>query len=266
MPPWLDIDRVGARVVRDQQGDRVVEFLIHTTGTRHIPLQAQAMVAIDTDRNGAMDWVVFNEDIGLWPPTAFSRAQGGQVAVATRVVTPNPLGISGNPGIFRADYYAGVDLESRTIVLPVRADVLGFDDGENVHVDVSARITSNYEEKIDGVAPDRYDAAPDGAWDVRGISGGRPWTFDERSLGYTVSPYSFNVTAGRSIEVRTTPLSGATGEPQPLLAYFPLNGPDNTRGDDIDLITVTRAVPATPTPTSGATVYLPVAKNRDGGS
>jgi hypothetical protein len=254
VPAELDIDWVGGRVTRDPQGERVIEFLVHTRAPRLTPIQAATWVALDTDKNGSMDWVVFTEDAGLWPWHPLRTPNGNQIAVATQIVQPSPLQISGNPSVYRADYFAGVDLQSRAAILPVRASTLGFRDNEPIEMNVSAMISSSFEDEPNGSV--HLDAAPDGSWTTRGLSGARPWLFSDASLGYTPSPMSFNVPAGGSFNLRITFPSEAEGALPPLLAYFPMNGPDASRTGDLTVLTLTRNTEPTP-PTPGPSIYLP---------
>jgi hypothetical protein len=265
MKPGIDIDHVGVRLGRDVAGERTIEFLVHTRGPASVPLDRRAIVAIDVNRDGAMDWVVINEDNGRWPWNRYPRPNGNQVAVLTQVAQPRPLSVSVNPGIYKAEYFAGVDLESRAVILPVRASSLGFGDGDTIAFDIAVAVQDIFKDRLDGKTWSALDSAPDGAWDAAGLTGGAAYRFDESALDYSVGAWSFNVGPGTSFGVHVS-LKGIDDgtPPSPLLAYFPLNGPDESRADDLAVVpVVVRSGPRpTSTPdTAGSRVFLPALKD-----
>jgi hypothetical protein len=129
MDPLVDIDHVGARVTRDEEGARVVEILVENKGIRNMPLDSRVFVGIDTDLNGSLDYMAIAQDVAYWPPpecgndlATFSGTIG--VAVA-RMATQNPLAWQCT-GTLR--YLAGVDQHSAATILPILVSDLGIPD------------------------------------------------------------------------------------------------------------------------------------------
>jgi hypothetical protein len=227
LPPAVDIDKVGARVARDAEGQRVVEVFVHNKGPRAIPLDTQVWVGLDTDRNGALDYMAFAQDIGYWPPTRCGNnavtITGNVGVVVTRVIGQNPLSFSCTGATI--NYVAGVDSYSSATVLPMLASDLGFADGDPVAFDFIV-----FHLEFLTAANPRVDGAPnDGAMVVgSSLSLGRGrFSFSQDGAGVSVDPWSLPMPGISQTAVNLTRVGNGSSV-GPLLAYhrFGLPGKD----------------------------------------
>ncbi|MFQ5460539.1 MAG: PA domain-containing protein, partial [Anaerolineae bacterium] len=184
----LDIDKVGARVTEDDEGNPVVEVLVHTLGPRQAPLDTRTFVGIDTDMNGSLDYMAFTTDVSYWPSpqcqNSGANVSGPQIVVVATVGQQNPLSWSCQD--WSADYFAGVDLGARSVVLPISASALGYEEGDAIAFDAIVLHTVF----LPGVVPQgaaTQEVAPDDGVAGTGVGPGR-YHFDEDALGVHFDP------------------------------------------------------------------------------
>ncbi len=248
--PRLNIDQVGARVVAGAQGQRAIEFAIHTRGRRLMPFDSRARVFLDTDRDGRLDYMVYNDDIDFLL-TGGRRASGEQWNIVRRVVNNSPIQYN-NVIYLQAGgaRYAGVDLNSRTIILRADAGQLGYAAGEPIAFDAIASHDSLFDDVVGSTRNEPFDVVPDGSLGVNAggalqVTGTARMSFDERTLGFDFDRWSVPAAGGAHELVTVTRRRGATGLAK-ALAVFPMNIP--ARGDSQVLTIVEGEVELSPTP------------------
>jgi subtilisin family serine protease len=226
----VNIDHVGIRVGRDANNERIVEFALHAAGRRYVPLESEARIFIENDGDAAIDYAVLNRDLG----TATGPSYNGQQAVLV-------VALESNRGSLR--YFAGADLENRTLTLPVAAADLGFAGNQPIKLHaVIAHLAA-----FDDVP---WDYIPDGGVDANGQITSDRLYFDEANLGFTLDRWSMAVAAeGLTAPVLGRLPVGGAGVLDKVLALFPQN---LQRRNDVQLLSIVTgnppAVPATPTP------------------
>jgi minor extracellular serine protease Vpr len=226
----INVDHVGIRVGRDQNNQRTIEFAIHTAGQRYMPLESEVRIFIENDSDAAIDYAVLNRDLGA----ATGPSYNGQQAVLL-------VNLQSNGGSLR--YFAGADLENRTLILPVAAADLGYGPSEPIKLHaVIAHLAT-----FDNVP---WDYIPDGGVDSGGNITSDRLYFDEANLGFSLDRWSTSVAnEGLTAPVLTRRAVGGTGVLDKVLALFPQN---LQRRDDFQVLRITTGsppvVPNTPTP------------------
>jgi hypothetical protein len=201
----MNIDQLGIRSGQDGDRQRIVEFAAHFVGARTTPLDSTVNIFIDNDSDAAMDWRIFNLDLG-----AVTRGRyNGQQAVGA-------LDIAGNTIYLR--YLTNTDINSRSVTLPVLASWLG--------------VTGDAPLKFNAVVVNSptfdhvpLDIIPDGSYDEQnGTFGTDRLEFDQEGLAFTLDRWSMEVAAGGATvaNVRTQGTSGVNILDR-ILALYPQN-------------------------------------------
>ena len=179
LPGSLDIQAVGAAIVRDaDNGDRL-EFAVRTRGDRRMPADTDLRIYLDLNRNGRWDRVLFSVEATLLnenDPEAFGR----WIVLHSNVLSNLEIGAAGlSPG----GLYEAFDINQTVIRYSVSADDpdvgLGLDlSRPDLAFDVAVRIQdamSDFPAGAGGV-PLRDDA-PDGFAEA----GGPRYTFSRQA-------------------------------------------------------------------------------------
>jgi subtilisin family serine protease len=256
--PRLNIDQVGVRVSRAGRGDRLIEFVIHTGRGRTMPLESQAWVFIDVNRDGRMDWAVTNDYL-------MSLYFGPQRNILRQVVKNQPLTLT-NTTYFQngAAEFADVNLGSRTIILRVNGAAIGLSGDGPVGFDVVVLHQPNFPDVAGSARNDPLDQVPDDSFttDDEGntlIRDGADYrlSFDERQLGFSLSQWSLELEPGETKTLTAGRQNrGQETRHNAILAAFPMNRaqPGDTQLLHLEdgEVTVPTATPgvATPEPTS----------------
>jgi hypothetical protein len=284
--PQMNIEQVGSRVVEDAGGRRYVEFAIQTLRPRQIPLESSFRVLLDTDRDGSIDWMVFNDDLA-WFLGSFGlrvgglAVQGTQRMLAVEVTTQDPFGFKFPVGTYSGDFayaaFAEVTLDTRLIILRAPAESLGYGKDEPIAFDAVVWHHANFDEVRGGSRWDAYESVPDGGI-VFGTETNAPgrqsgviyngvkitderMTFDERQLAFDVDRWTVEVERDGENFAEVTKKE-VTGEHvlDKLWAVYTFNTPDEFFEDiigDNQVLTIeegsvapppTRPAPATATP------------------
>lgn len=267
--PRLNIDFVGARTVAGPQGDRIVEFLVHTAGSRLLPLDSQAWVLIDADLDGEMDWLAQNYDL------AFSRtgaSLSGQQVLLREVTRNSPLQVSNQAALL--PYFADMNMQSRTIVLPIPAERLGYDDADPISLAAVAWHQGVFPDSHGGAGYQTMDIIPDDGLATGGqgtsVGDGRI-EFDAAALPYELESWSEQLAAGAAKTVAISKVSDGV-EDERLLASFTTNPAGEGDLQVLDIV-LSDATPeptptdepeatATPTPELKGSVYMPIVYRR----
>lgn len=235
----INIDHLGVRVGRDASNVRLVEFAVHTIGQHLAPLEARFDVFIENDRDAAMDYAVYNYDLGA----ATGRGFDGQQAVIV-------VNLQANTATLR--YFANTDLQNRTVMLPVAASDLGYgaNDPIKFHAVVVARPV------LDDLG---IDYVPDGGVDAQGNFTADRLAFDDSAVPFTLDRSSLELAAGGVTTSQLTWRGGGTaGALSRILAIYPQN---LQRRNDLQILAIEEgAVPtvaASPTPRVTATPTIP---------
>jgi minor extracellular serine protease Vpr len=247
--PRLNIDQVGARVMTGAQGARTIEFAVHTRGKRLTPFDSRARIFLDTNRDGKLDWMVYNDDIDFLL-TGGRRASGEQWNILRRVVNNAPIQFNNIINLQAgSSRYAGVDLSSRTIILRADAALLGYAAGAPIAFDAVVMHDSLFDDVSGGSRNEPFDAVPDGSLGYVNnslqVTSGARLTFDEGSLGFALDRWSIPAAGGAHELVTVTRRRGAEGLSK-VLAVFPMNVP--ARGDSQVLAIEEGEVALSPTP------------------
>jgi subtilisin family serine protease len=224
--PKVDLDAVGARARPDGQGGTIVELLLHTRGRRMVPAETQSVVELDTDLDGGMDFTVTTADEG----TLLGRARNGKVAVA---LAPRDVPF-GQPTV---RYYAGVDFDGRTTVLPIRIEDTGLTPSRlrfNFRVWHGDGVESS---ALYGPQTDRVPEEP--GW----------LSFDGRPAAWRPERWSVSVPGGEPAALVAT----LPGDPPDVLILCPQNAPG-----DGDLLRLVHVPPPRP---PGLELVLPYLSN-----
>lgn len=259
--PGMNLENVGIRIVRDPQNARIVEFAVQTARRRDIPLETSFRLLLDTNRDGRMDRMLFNDDQAwflsqLGVQVQGIRVDGSQRMLMMDVVSHAPLGFrfplrnfDGKP----LAAFAEVTLDSRLIILRAYAADLGFADAAPVAFDAVLWHHANFEDARGSTAYDPFDAIPNNGF-VEGRDGsaavgeGR-LAFDERDLGFTVDRWSVEV--GRSSEGFAAVTRKAGGKLNKVMVIYTHNLPGP---DDIQILPLEEgSVAPPPTLTASAT-------------
>jgi hypothetical protein len=200
LPPKIDVDAVGVRAVPDGQGNTIVEFMVHTRGTRVHPLETATEIDLDTDLDGRVDYIVYSEDEAFLRTLA---SRNGRVKAALDEPGGSPFG---SP---TARFFAYVDIHGRFTGLPVVIEDTGLTPS-TLHFGFRVR----QRDFVDGDSTEQalYDQVPDGdGW----------LTFDGRSRGEVPSVTHATVAGGAEEVITIT----APPEGSGVLAIFPNNAP-----------------------------------------
>lgn len=248
----LNVELVGARVTPGENGARTLEFAIRTRGPRLTPFDSRARVFVDTNRDGTMDWMVYNDDLD-YLLTGGRRASGEQWNVLRRVAGQSPF-VFTNVINLQAGYarYAYVNLQSRVIILRADARTLGFADGAPIAFEALVAHDTFFEDVRGAPRNDAFDSVPGGAVGVANgslaVVGPGRLRFDEATLGFGLDRWRVEVPGGAERGFVVTRKPGATGLNR-VLAIFPLNLP----GSDSQVLAIEEGDVAPP-PTATATV------------
>jgi subtilisin family serine protease len=129
---FIDLRALGVRLA--QPG--ILQFAINTFGRRaHPGYPARFTVEVDTNRDGAVDYVVFNVEQGGFAST------GSNIVVVQETAT----------GIVSPAFYMDADLQSANVILTVPTALLGMTDSTTF--DFTAQVYDNY---FSGRMTDRF--------------------------------------------------------------------------------------------------------------
>lgn len=259
--PQMNIEHVGARVVNDPQGNRVVELAIQTQFARDLPLLSSFKVYIDANLDGRHEQVLFNDDLFFFL-SGGGTAEGAQRMLRMDVANLQPLQLRNTVFSFANlpfVEFAEVTLDSRQIILRTYAAVLGFEPGEPVVFDAIVTHQANFPEILGSSRYDRFDSVPNGglvADEETGVLSltGESLRFDERAVPYTLDKSRVDVSrGGESFAVLTRREVPEGAEPlDDILAVYTQNLPGR---DDVEVLTIEEGVVEVPTytPTPEAT-------------
>jgi hypothetical protein len=230
---WLDVDYVGARVLPhppdDPGGGRVIELLVHTLGARRVPYERIPTLLIDTDLDGAADFVAEIEDEGFHGASAGDLFWNGRMMTAVGPVVPS------GPGGSRLHHPAGVDVTARWLILRLDAEQLGYGALDAIAFEAELEL----EDRFTGRRGDTVGRI--------GASGLR---FDEARPPFVADPQGQTVPAGgRALLSLTRPVSGGDGPAPRALAFYP----DNEPSADLQILLVPPGPPVPLPPTATAT-------------
>ena len=266
----MNLENVGIRIVRDPQNARLVEIAIQTVRRRDIPLETSFRLFLDTNRDGKMDKMLFNDDQAWFLSQLGIQVQGLRVDGSQRMLMMDVAGHS--PLSFRFPLvnfdskplaaFAEVTLDSRLIILRAYAADLGFADAAPVAFNAVLWHHASFDDVRGPTIRDPYDAMPNNGF-VEGRDGsaalldGR-MTFDEKDIGFSVDRWSVDV--GRSSEGFAAVTRKAGGKLDKVMVVYTHNlpGPDDIqilRLEDGSVappptLTATATTRAEPTPTS----------------
>ncbi|MFN8422618.1 MAG: S8 family serine peptidase [Anaerolineae bacterium] len=262
--PGMNMENVGIRIVRDPQNQRIVEFAIQTARRRDIPLETSFRVFLDTNRDGKMDKMLFNDDQAWFLSQLGIQVQGLRVDGSQRmllmdVASHSPLGFRFPLTNFDSKplaAFAEVTLDTRLIILRAYASDLGFGDAAPVAFNAVIWHHASFDDAKGSTAYDPYDAIPNNGF-VEGRDGsaaildGR-LTFEEKDLGFTVDRWSVDV--GRSSEGFATVTRKTGGKLDKVMIVYTHNLPGV---DDVQIVRLEEgsvAPPPTLTPSATPTV------------
>ncbi|RIL09585.1 hypothetical protein DCC79_10620, partial [bacterium] len=209
LPSKVDVDAVGVRAQANREGLTVVEFLVHTRGTRMHPLETDTLIELDTDRDGRPDFRVFTADEEELRTGTF---RNGRVKVALEPLDGDLVGIP------TARLYAGVDLNSRYTILPIVIDDTGLT-RSSLAFDFRVRQRDLVERNLREPVADSVPDQPPGA--------ARWLRYDDARLRWRPERWSATVPARGHVTIAVE--RHADGGPEGgrgLLVLFPANGPD----------------------------------------
>jgi hypothetical protein len=234
--PSMNIDQLGVRLGLDGDRQRIVEFVVHFSGTRVMPLDGQVNVYLNTDADADMDWQIYNTDLGLVTTGEFD---GRQAVIA----------LDRDARIAYLRYFAGVDLHNRSVTLPALVGPMGFTGNDLVRFQSVVINAANFD-----TVP--ADVVPDGGYDftTQRFTTER-LVFDEAGLAYQTDRLSVEVAAEGATVVNVGTRTTASADIiDRILAVFPQNlqRRDDTQILEIELGEVP-TVAATPTPRITAT-------------
>jgi minor extracellular serine protease Vpr len=282
--PQMDIERVGARVV-EVDGRRYIEVALQTLRPRQIPLESSFRLFLDTDRDGSMDYMVFNDDLAWFLGSIGIRqrglaVQGTQRMLVVEVAGQDPFGFRFPVAQFGGDYahaeYAEVTLDTRLMILRAPVTALGYAADAPVAFDAIVWHHANFEEIRGSSRYDPYESVPDGGF-VMNSGGGRVTSagvtyndarltdkrlqFDERRLGFELDQWTVPVDGeGEAFATVTKRDLAGPDVPDKIWAVYTFNTPDEFFEDrigDNQVLSIetgsiapppTRVPSATPTP------------------
>ncbi|MFN2252577.1 MAG: PA domain-containing protein, partial [Anaerolineae bacterium] len=254
VPGALDIIAAGVRTFQDERGNTILDFAIHTRGTRRIAQDADARVYFDLNQDGVWDRMAFSRDGVLALGTSDTEAYGRWFVQHLRP-TGTGLGLSGN-SLSNGGYWQPFDIDESVTRLLVSADDpimgLGLDmESGNAEFDYAVRMVDRVGDfETDGAEP-RYDDAPDGWTD----DGGPTFKFVQSAVGClqfstadgAVSPgelAEFTVPAGSEVSLEAR---GCVAVDGPKETGLLLNFPSNVPGPDAAQVRVGRVERNVPT-------------------
>jgi minor extracellular serine protease Vpr len=240
LDPRLNLDYVGARVIPGVGAGRTLELAVHTVGAAAIPHEVQAQVWLDTNRDGKLDWLLFNAD----PPLlAGQLPTGQQYSLARDVASTSPLALGTHT--YRAS--ADVDISSRALMLRMDAALLGYTAGSPIAFNAVIVIVPGIDDVRGDVATMRgFDAAPDDGWTGTGPGAGR-LHFDASALAFGLDRWTVAVAGGATETVGVTmPALVPPDAGRRLLAVYPV---DAAGEGDAEIVLVEAIGPPTPSPT-----------------
>jgi hypothetical protein len=237
--PRLNIDYVGARV-----NGQLLEIAVHTTGTRLLPLDTQLMVILDTDLDGEMDWLVQNYDLGFY--STGGRQVTGQQVLLRQVTQNSPLQTSRQASVL--PYFADMNIESRTIVLPLPLQQLGLSTGGPVTFAAVVRHVGLFADTHGGAGYVTHDLVPEDGFVIVGQSlgvGEGRLTFDDAARPFTLSTWSEELTSEGNVSGRLEKTGDGLEESRVLASYI-----TNPPASDIQILSIVESdEPVEPTPT-----------------
>ncbi len=260
--PRINVENVGARVVSGAGGARSIEFAVVTRRKRMTPFDSRVHVLVDTDRNGSLDWEVYNDDPDFLL-TGGRRASGEQWNILRRIAGTTPIQYTNVIYLQGAtSRYTDANLNTRIIVLRADAAQLGYAPGQPIAFNAVVLHDTIFTDIRGATRNEPFDVVPDGAVGVVNnavhVVGGARLAFDEANLGFGLDRWSVPLGGRSSTNVTLTRREGGTlGK---VLAVFPMNLP--VLGDNqVSTIEVGEFVPppttvptdtpaATPTPTN----------------
>ncbi|MFQ5459314.1 MAG: S8 family serine peptidase, partial [Anaerolineae bacterium] len=209
--PKVDVRHVGVRPGRDAAGEAILEFALTFAGPHEVPPEVAALVYLDVDLRGGLDWLVVGVDAqhlatgefsGQWLTLAVPYPDGAAVPDWSRAVP---------------QYYGDVRLGGRYVVLPVSSATLGLpQEGARFQFFVST------EDRLwAGAHPERGDVAPGGVGLQAPVA---EWLYDARRPRYEVWPWTSQVPAGGQTHLRVASRAGPTSPAAPgVLLVYPGN-------------------------------------------
>jgi minor extracellular serine protease Vpr len=213
----INVDIVGVRR-GTSGGHEVVEFVVHTVAPERTPLDSQTHIFVDTDDDGELDHAVYTQLVRV----------GQQYVVwsATSPVTrQEPITLQRSVA---TDYYAQVDLNSRTIALPVRAQRLGLTKGQPLNLKVIVMRRAQFSDVVGGRNHVSHDFVPDDGLAIRDgqihALAGRLW-LDETATSVGLDQIDFQVAAGESARAVLLRVGAIPPDGERLLAVYPQNAP-----------------------------------------
>jgi hypothetical protein len=187
------------------EGTTRVDILLHTRGTRTVPLATESVVELDVDLDGQTDYRVYTADEELRRTGTF---RSGRVIVALEEPGGGPFG---GP-VLR--YHAGLDLHGRYTILPFRLEDTGLTPSTLLF-----RFRVQHRDWLD---PGGGDALP-----VDRVPEGSGWlTFDGRRPALVPERQWLDLPADERAEVLVTAGPGFGDRPDPrLVVVLPANVP-----------------------------------------
>ncbi len=266
--PSLDVDFVGVRSTQGDAGERLVEFLVHTSGARLMPLESSLWILVDSDTDGSMDYAISNYDRDFY--ASGGARVGGQQILLRRVTSNDPLQFASELALL--PYWAGMDLDSRTIRLPVPAQLLGYGPTDPIQLAVVVRHAGTFRDSHGGALYQLQDVVPDDGFSESGeklaVGTGR-LELDLSQLGYELDRWHVELRGGESRDLTISRTDGADPIGSQVLVSYPANPPDDT---DLQVMEIAEGEPPsgtpTPTPTATATprpkgmLYVPLILRR----
>ncbi len=254
-PSRVDIDHLGARLGVDAQGRRIISIAMHTSAGRRVPIDSDGYALIDTNLDGSYDYAAH---VGL--------VNGVLVTAVHQVTRQAPIAFSRQ---YTADFEAGVNIDSRIIVLNVLANRIGVDESGPVRIDLGFLHIANFADVAGGLDVTPYDAAPNDAFEFGAqgtISAGRgrfPFRSDE--LGYSLDRWTMELAGGAQATSAIERVAGVPLAGQRIMALYPRN----VAGEpDMQLLAIVEAEAPTPTaipfptdvpPSRDHDIFLPAA-------
>jgi len=252
--PMLNIEHVGARVVKDGTGQRMVEFAIQTQSPRQLPLESTFRVYLDTDLDGRMDRMLFNHDL-FYFLSGGRTAEGAQRMLSMDITRDSPLQLRNTVFTYSAlpsVEFAEVTLDSRLIILRMYASVLGYGAAEPVAFDAVVAHHPVFPEVIGSTRNAPLDVVPNGGYGT--VEGGglgigaERLTFDERRIAFGLDRWRVDIDREDSnfAVVSRRPVEGAAHDR--ILAVFTQNLPGRGDFEVLSLADGEVEVPPTHTP------------------
>ena len=200
LPAAADLDAVAVRAVPADEGNTLLEFALHARGAHDHPLETYSKVEIDTDRDGVADYLAYTAD-EAW--LAAGEDRNGRVKTGLEPPGGSPFGAP----VTR--FYAGADLFSRWLTLPILAEDAGL---------TPSRLVFAYRVTRESVV----DRSVGGGSNVDRVPSDGSWIEFDARPGLPCPAAALTVPAGARAYVQLRP-PGAEGFG--LLVLFPSNAP-----------------------------------------